>query len=70
MSFNVDEPIFKQSNYIFHNKICTDGYSVSIQMSLNDKVDSVKQLKQNMKNKEEKNKEKTKDITKEQKAEF
>jgi hypothetical protein len=70
MLFNIDEPIFKQSNYVFDYKIYTDSYSVSIQMLLNDKVDSEKQRKQNMKNKRKDNKKKTKDMTEEQKAEF
>jgi len=70
MLFNIEDSIFKQSNYIFDYKIYTDGYSVSIQMLLNDKVDIEKQRKQNMKNKRKDNKEKTKDMTEEQKTEF
>jgi hypothetical protein len=68
--FDINKDIFKQSNYIFDYKIYTDGYSVSIQMLLNDKVDGEKQRKQNMKNKRKDNKEKTKDMTEEQKIEF
>ena len=70
MLFDMNKNIFKQSNYIFDYKIYTDGYSVSIQMLLNDKVNSEKQRKQNRNNKKRENKEKTKDMTKEQKAEF
>jgi len=70
MLFDINKPIFKQSNYIFDYKIYTDGYSVSIQMLKTDKVESEKQKKQNMKNKRKENKELTKDMTEEQKTEF
>ncbi len=68
--FNIEKPIFKQSNYIFDYKIYTDGYAVSIQMLLNDNIESEKKKKLNMKNKRKKNKEKTKDMTDEEKKEF
>ncbi len=70
MLFNIDKPILKQSNYIFDYKIYTDGYTVSIQMLQNDKVEGEKQKKQNIKNKRTKNKELTKDMTEEQKIVF
>jgi len=70
MLFDIKNDIFKQSNYIFDYKIYTDGYSVSIQMLLNDKVKGEKQRKQNMKNKRRENKELTKDMTEEQIKEF
>ena len=63
MLFDINKDMFKQSNYIFDYKIYTDGYSVSIQMLLNDKVKDEKQKKQNMKNKKRENKELTKDMT-------
>ena len=70
MIFDIKKDIFKQSNYIFDYKIYTDGYSVSIQMLLNDKIDSEKQKKQNIKNKRNKNKELTKEMTEEEKKAF
>jgi len=70
MFFDIEKSIFKQSNYTFDYKIYTDGYTVSIQMLLNDKVESEKQKKQNVKNKRNENKQKTKGMTKEQKEEF
>jgi len=70
MLFDINKDMFKQSNYIFDYKIYTDGYSVSIQMLLNDKVKDEKQKKQNMKNKRKENKELTKNMTEEQKTEF
>jgi hypothetical protein len=70
MLFDISKPIFKQSNYTFDYKIYTDGYSVSIQMLKNDKVDSEKQKKQNMKNKRRENKELTKNMTEKEKVEF
>ena len=70
MLFDINKDMFKQSNYIFDYKIYTDGYSVSIQMLLNDKVKDEKQKKQNMKNKKRENKELTKDMTEEEIKEF
>ena len=70
MLFDINKDMFKQSNYIFDYKIYTDGYSVSIQMLLNDKVKDEKQKKQNMKNKKRENKELTKDMTEKEKLEF
>ena len=43
--FNIENSVFKQSNYVFDYKIYTDCYSVSIQMLHNDKVDSQKEMK-------------------------
>ncbi len=68
--FNINDPVFSQSNYKFDYKIYTDCYSVSIQMLLNDMVESEKKKKQNMKNKKKENKELTKNMTEEQKTEF
>ncbi len=45
MLFDIDKPVFKQSNYVFDYKIYTDGYSVSIQMLRKDNVESEKQKK-------------------------
>jgi hypothetical protein len=68
--FNINDSVFSQSNYKFDYKIYTDCYSVSIQMLLNDMVESEKKKKQNMKNKKKENKELTKNMTEEQKTEF
>jgi hypothetical protein len=70
MLFDIKKPIFEQSNYTFDYKIYTDGYSVSIQMLLNDKVESEKQKKQNMKNKRRENKELMKDMSEDEKKVF
>ena len=70
MLFDIDNSIFKQSNYVFDYKIYTNGYSVSIQMLKTDKVDSEKKRKKNANKKRNENKEKIKDMTKEQKEEF
>ena len=43
--FNIDNSVFKQSNYVFDYKIYTDCYSVSIQMLHNDKVEDERQKK-------------------------
>jgi hypothetical protein len=68
--FNIDNSVFKQSNYVFDYKIYTDCYNVSIQMLHNDKVEDERGKKINMKNKKKENKEKTKDMTKEEKEQF
>jgi hypothetical protein len=68
--FNIDNSVFKQSNYVFDYKIYTDCYSVSIQMLHNDKVEDEKEMKLNKKNKKKENKEKTKNMTKEEKEQF
>ena len=68
--FNIDNSVFKQSNYVFDYKIYTDCYSVSIQMLHNDKVEDEKEMKLNKKNKKKEYKEKTKDMTKEEKEQF
>ena len=70
MFFKLDNPVFKQSNYVFDYKIYTDCYAVSIQMLYSDNVDSEKLKKLNKKNKKKDNKEKTENMTKEQKAKF
>ena len=45
--FKLDNPVFKQSNYIFDYKIYTDCYAVSIQMLYSNNVDSEKLKKFN-----------------------
>ena len=68
--FNINDPVFIQSNYQFDYKIYTDCYSVSIQMLRTDKVEDEKKKKLNKKNKKNEIKEKTKEMTEEQKKEF
>ena len=68
--FKLDNPIFKQNNYIFDYVITTDCFSVSIKMLNKNNVEEENKKKLNMKNKKNKNKEKTKNMTQEQKEKF
>jgi len=51
MIFKLDNPIFKQSNYVFDYVINTDCYSVSIKMSNKNNIEEEKKKKTNKKNK-------------------
>jgi hypothetical protein len=68
--FNLNNPVFKQSNYIFNYSINTDCYSVSIHMLNKSNVKEEQNKKINKKNKKQTNKIKTKDMTVEEKKIF
>jgi hypothetical protein len=68
--FNLNDPIFEQSNYTFDFRIYTDCYAVSIQMLNKNNIESEKNKKNNMKIKRNEIREKTKDMTQEEKDNF
>ena len=68
--FNLNNPIFKQSNYSFDYRISTDCFSVSIQLLHNSFIDSEKAKKLNMKNKKREMKENCKNMTQQQKEDY
>lgn len=68
--FNLDNPIFKQSNYSFDYRISTDCFSVSIQLLHNSFIDSETLKKLNMKNKKKEIKEKCKNMTQQEKEDY
>lgn len=68
--FKLDNPIFKQKNYIFDYVINTDCYSTSIKMLNKNNVESEKVKKNNMKNKKNENAKLTKDMNDEEKEQF
>jgi hypothetical protein len=69
MIFKLNNPVFKQSNYVFDYVISTDCYSVSIKMLNKNNIDEEKKKKTNKKNKKISNAKLTKKM-KEQKEEF
>ena len=68
--FNLDNSIFKQSNYSFDYVISTDCYSVSIKMISKDGLIEDEKKKTNMKNKKKYNKEATQNMSEQEKEEF
>ena len=68
--FNLDNRIFKQSNYSFDYRISTDCFSVSIQILHNSFIDSEKLKKLNMKNNKKEMKEKCKNMTQQHKEDY
>ncbi|ULY68595.1 hypothetical protein [Chlorella virus XW01] len=68
--FNLDNPIFKQSNYSFDYRISTDCFSVSIQLLHSSFIDSETLKKLNMKNKKKEIKENCKNMTQQEKEEY
>jgi hypothetical protein len=70
MIFKLNNPIFKQKNFIFDYVISTDCYSVSIKMLNKNNIEKEKKKKTNKKNKKVSNAKLTKEMTQEQKEEF
>lgn len=68
--FNIEDPIFTQSNYKFDYKIYSDCFSVSIQMIHKDFIESEKDKKDNMKNKRNEVREITKNMNQEEKENY
>ena len=68
--FKLENPVFKQNNYIFDYVMTTDCFSTSIKMLNKNNVEEENKKKSNMKNKKNENKEKTKNMTQEQKEKF
>ena len=68
--FNLDNPIFKQSNYSFDYRISTDCFSVSIQLLHNSFIDSETLKKLNMKNKKREMKVNCKNMTQQEKEDY
>jgi hypothetical protein len=68
--FNLNHPIFTQSNYSFDYRISTDCFSVSIQLLHNSFIEPQRLKKLNMKNKKKEMKNNCKNMTKQQKEEY
>ena len=68
--FKLDNPIFKQKNFVFDYVINTDCYTTSIKMLNKNNVESEKVKKTNMKNKKNENAKLTKDMNEEEKEQF
>ena len=68
--FKLDNPIFKQKNFVFDYFINTNCYSNSIKMLNKNNVESEKVKKTNMKNKKNENAKLTKEMNDEEKEQF
>jgi hypothetical protein len=68
--FNLNHPIFTQSNYRFDYRISTDCFSVSIQLLHNSFIEPQRLKKLNMKNKKKEMKNNCKNMTQQQKEEY
>jgi hypothetical protein len=68
--FNLDNPIFKQKDYVFDYRISTDCFSVSIQLLKKCYVEQSQLKKENMKKAKNEIKEKCKDMTQEKKEKY
>lgn len=68
--FNLNNPIFKQKDYVFDYRISTDCFSVSIQLIHKNFVQKEKDKKKNMKIKKSEMKEKCKNMTVEEKEKY
>jgi hypothetical protein len=68
--FILDNPIFKQKNYVFDYRISTDCMAVSIQLLKKCYVEKEQIKKQNMKSKKKEMKENCKEMTQEQKDKY
>ena len=68
--FNLNHPIFTQSNYSFDYRISTDCFSVSIQLLHNSFIEPQRLKKLNMKNKKKEMKNNCKNMTQQQKEEY
>ena len=68
--FNLNNKVFKQSNYSFDYRISTDCIGTSIQLIHNDFIETSKNNKLNMKIKKNENKEKSKNMSPEEKEVF